>query len=122
MGNDSMIARALASGWQLSGIYTSGSGPPLAVTSSGCNASTYPGQGQCMPDLSPGSIGKNARINGSYGSSSNGTVAANLGKTHYVDSTAFKAATHVPTSPFSHRTPLHHLLLQHSPHTRAYNL
>jgi hypothetical protein len=122
MGNDSMIVRALAGGWQLSGIYTYGSGTPLAVVSSGCNASTYPGQGQCMPDLSPGSLGRNARINGSYGSSSNGTVAANLGKVQYVDSTAFKSATDVSTAPFSNGTHLQQFLLGNSPRTRPYNL
>jgi len=65
MGGNSMFGRALASGWQISGIYTYGSGTPMAVIWSGCTASTYPGQGQCMPDLGPNSLGRNARINGS---------------------------------------------------------
>ena len=58
-----------------------------------------PLQGQCMPDVAPGAT--NARINGSYGTSPNGTSACNLGigpnctAISYVDSKQFKNAANV---------------------------
>ena len=94
LGGNSMLGRTLAGGWTISGIYTYGSGTPLAVISSLCSATNSPLQGQCMPDLVPGA--QNARIGGSYGTSSGGTSACNLGigpgctAARYVDSTQFK--------------------------------
>jgi hypothetical protein len=88
MGNNSMLIRTLASGWQLSGIYTYASGTPMAVTWNGCSGTNYPGQGQCMPDTNPAFLGKTARINGSFGTGPNGTQLSNLGNVKYVDSTA----------------------------------
>jgi hypothetical protein len=94
MGGNSMLGRTLAGGWTISGIYTYGSGTPLAVISSLCSATNSPLQGQCMPDVVPGAT--NARIGGSYGTSSGGTSACNLGigpgctAARYVDSTQFK--------------------------------
>jgi hypothetical protein len=76
MGGSNAISRALASGWQLSGIYTYQSGTPVTVTYNGCNS---PGQGQCMPDLNPAFIG-NARISGGYGTGTGGRTACNLGQ------------------------------------------
>jgi Carboxypeptidase regulatory-like domain/TonB dependent receptor len=99
IGNNSMWVRAIAGGWTMSGIYTYGSGTPLAVISSTCSATNFPLQGQCMPDVTPGAI--NARIGGSYGTSSGGTSACNLGigpgctAARYVDSTQFKNAANV---------------------------
>jgi hypothetical protein len=99
MGANSMWVRTLAGGWTISGIYTYGSGTPLAVISSACSSTNFPLQGQCMPDVVPGAI--NARINGSYGTSSNGTSACNLGigpgctAVPYVDSKQFKNAANV---------------------------
>jgi hypothetical protein len=101
LGGNSMWARTLAGGWTLSGIYTYGSGTPLAVISSNCGNGSInsPGQGQCMPDVTPGAT--NARINGSYGTSSGGTSACNLGigpnctAVSYVDSKQFKNPTNV---------------------------
>ncbi len=99
IGSNSMMVRALASGWTISSIYTYGSGTPLAVISSLCNGTNSPLQGQCMPDVVPGAT--NARIGGSYGTSANGTSACNLGigpgctAARYVDSTQFKNATNV---------------------------
>ena len=93
MGGSSWIGRALASGWQLSGIYTYSSGTPVLVTYGGCNS---PGQGQCMPDLNPNFSG-NARINGSFGTGPNGRTACNLGQgigctaVKYFDTNGFKA-------------------------------
>jgi Carboxypeptidase regulatory-like domain len=122
MGGNSMVVRALASGWQLSGIYTYGSGTPMAVISSGCSPTSYPGQGACMPDINTAFIGKDARINGSYGTGPNGTVASNLGTIKYVDSTAFKSATDVSTAPFTGTTHLQQFLLGNAPRTRPFNL
>jgi hypothetical protein len=99
IGGTSMLVRTLAGGWQVSGIYTYGAGTPIAVTSSVCSATNFPLQGQCMPDLVPGAV--NARINGSYGTSSSGTTACNLGigpgctAVPYLDKTQFKNAANI---------------------------
>jgi TonB-dependent receptor-like protein len=99
MGGDSMLVRSLAGGWTMSGIYTYGSGAPIAVISSVCSSTNYPLQGQCMPDVVPGA--QNARINGSYGTAPGGTSACNIGigpgckAISYFDSTQFKNATNV---------------------------
>jgi hypothetical protein len=63
MGGHNTVVRALASGWQLSGIYTYGSGLPLAIVATGCNT---PGGGQCMPNYNTAFSGP-VRINGKYG-------------------------------------------------------
>jgi hypothetical protein len=117
LGNDSMLVRALAGGWQLSGIYTYASGNPLAVTWNGCSGTNYPGQGQCMPDLNPAFLGKNARINGSYGTSPNGTVASNLGTTPYINSAAFAVPASISTVSGAPQ-----YLLGNAPRTRPFNL
>jgi hypothetical protein len=99
IGSNSMLVRALAGGWTISGIYTYGSGSPIAVVSNACSGTNYPLQGQCMPDLQLGA--RNARINGSYGTGPNGTTACNLGigpgctAIKYVDSTQFKNAANI---------------------------
>ncbi len=116
IGNDSMLVRALASGWQISGVYTYSSGVPVAVIWNGCSATNYPGQGQCMPDVSPAFLGKSARINGSYGSGPNGTTFSNLGSTKYIDSTAFAIPANVST------LSTQQYLLGNAPRTRPLNL
>jgi hypothetical protein len=116
LGNESMLVRALAGGWQVSGIYTYASGTPMAVTWNGCSGTNYPGQGQCMPDLNPAFVGKSARINGSYGTAPNGTVASNLGKTSYVSSAAFLVPTNISS------TSTQQYLLGNAPRTRPLNL
>ncbi len=116
IGNDSMIVRALASGWQLSGIYTYASGTPMAVIWNGCSTTNYPGQGQCMPDLNPAYLGKTARINGSFGTGPNGTVASNLGSIKYVDSNAFQTPANIST------LSTQQYLLGNAPRTRPFNL
>jgi hypothetical protein len=77
IGSDSMIVRAIAGGWTLSGIGTYYSGTPLSVTSTACSGSFNPGAGQCMPNLNPTFTGKSVRQNGSWGQ---GMTALNLGK------------------------------------------
>ncbi|MDE3105924.1 MAG: TonB-dependent receptor [Acidobacteriota bacterium] len=120
-GANSLLVRSLAGGWQLSGIYTYASGTPMAITWSGCNGSTYPGQGQCMPDLNP-SFSGSARINGSYGTSPNGTTTCNLGigtgcaAVKYVDANAFSTPANVST------TSTAQYLIGNAPRTRALNL
>ena len=116
LGNNSLLVRALAGGWQVSGIYTYASGTPMAVTWNGCSGTNYPGQGQCMPDLNPAFVGKSARINGSYGTAPNGTVASNLGKTSYVNSAAFLVPTNISS------TSTQQYLLGNAPRTRPLNL
>ena len=99
IGSNSMLVRALAGGWTTSGIYTYGSGTPIAVISNACSGTNFPLQGQCMPDVVPGAI--NARINGSYGTAPGGTSACNIGigpgctAVHYLDANQFKNPTNV---------------------------
>jgi hypothetical protein len=120
IGGNSMLVRALAGGWTMSGIYTYGSGTPIAVTSNVCSATNYPLQGQCMPDLQPGA--RNARINGSYGTSPSGTTACNIGigpgctAIKYLDSTQFKNAANISAT----SAPIY--LIGNSPRTRPLNL
>jgi len=84
IGGSSFLMRALAGGWQFSGIYTFTSGAPLVITYAGC---TSPKLGQCQMDLNPNFKGKNPRINGRLGT---GTTAANLGTIPYIDKDAFQ--------------------------------
>ncbi len=113
IGNNSFLARTLAGGWQLSGIYTYSSGTPMAVTWSGCNANNFPNQGQCMPDVNPAYSRNTARINGSYGTGPKGTTTANLGAIKYVDSTAFQTPQHFATGIYQ---------IGNAPRTKAFNL
>ncbi|MDP9039316.1 MAG: TonB-dependent receptor [Acidobacteriota bacterium] len=123
IGGNSLLVRTLAGGWQLSGIYTYGSGTPVAVISSGCGNGSInsPGQGTCMPDVAPGAT--NARINGSYGTSASGVTACNIGlcsgvpAVKYIDAAQFKNPTNI--SPVS-SSPIY--LLGNSPRTRPLNL
>jgi hypothetical protein len=127
MGSDSVLARTLLGGWQVSGIYSYGSGTPVAVISGLCSGTTYPLQGQCMPDLVPGST--NARINGSYGTSAAGTSACNLGigpgctAIRYLDPSKFKPTTNISAiqpTPTSAGSPIY--LIGNSPRTQPLNL
>jgi hypothetical protein len=115
IGNDSMLVRSIAGGWLISGIYTYGSGTPVAVISSQCSGTTSPLQGQCMPDVVPGVT--NARINGSYGTGPNGVTNANLGNIKYINSTAFKTQTNVSSIAGS---PIY--LIGNAPRTQPINL
>lgn len=114
LGGESLLVRTLAGGWQISGIYSYGSGTPLAVKWNGCTA---PGQGQCMPDLNTsfsGYAGKNARTNGSWGK---GVTAATLGSVQYIDVNAFAT----PNNAFSSSSqPLY--LIGNAPRTKPLNL
>jgi hypothetical protein len=125
LGDNSFVVRSLASGWQLSSIYTYSSGTPMAVIWTGCTSTNYPGQGQCMPDLNPtfpGYRDNNARIHGSYGTGPHGTTACNLGigpgcvPIQYIDPNAFQTPANVSTS----STPQY--LIGNAPRTRALNL
>jgi hypothetical protein len=116
LGNDSKLVRALASGWQVSGIYTYSSGTPMAVVWNGCSGTNFPNQGQCMPDVNPAYLGKTARINGSFGGGPTGTVAANLGTVKYVDSGAFV----IPASESTNGQNIY--LIGNAPRTRPFNL
>lgn len=88
LGGGNRAGRWLASNWQISSIFTYRSGNPLAVVSSSCTSTTYPGQGQCMPDYNPSFAGA-ARINGKWGK---GATAANISSIPYIDKNAFQAS------------------------------
>ncbi len=82
IGAHNFMVRALAGGWELSGISTYSSGLPLFITSSACTATSLPNQGTCMPDLNPGFTGKNIRQNGKWGQ---GVTALTLGTLSYIN-------------------------------------
>jgi hypothetical protein len=82
LGGSNMLARTLAGGWQLSGIFTYATGTPLAITSSACSTSFQPTAGTCMPDLNPNFTGQSIRQNGSWGA---GTTAKTLGTIRYIN-------------------------------------
>lgn len=82
LGGDNFLVRALAGGWELSGIGTYTAGLPLFFTSSACTSTTEPGQGQCMPDLNPNFTGHNIRTNGKWGQ---GVTALTLGSVSYLN-------------------------------------
>lgn len=122
IGDSSRMVRVLAGGWQLSGIYSASSGTPLRVTWSGCNGSTYPGQGQCMPDMNTAFTSHTARINGGFGKGPNGVTTCNLGigtgckPVPYIDSTAFSTPQNVST------TSTAQYLIGNAPRTLAYGM
>ncbi|MGA2569354.1 MAG: TonB-dependent receptor [Terracidiphilus sp.] len=128
IGDSSWLVRNLAGGWQISGLYSASSGTPMAVTWSGCTGSTYPGQGQCMPDLNTLSedfANHTARINGNYGTSSSGTTACNLGiapigskctAIQYVDANAFTTPQNISTGTSAQ------YLIGNAPRTKALHL
>jgi hypothetical protein len=79
------VARALISGWNLSGVVTFATGAPLALTGSACNAGGI--LGTCIPNYNPAWTGTAIRINGNYG---DGNVLGSS-PTSYLDRTAFVA-------------------------------
>jgi len=128
IGNDSRLVRWAAGGWQISSIYTFSQGTPMAVTYSGCTGTTYPGQGQCMPDLSPTYTNKSNRVGGKWGSGPNGFNTCNLGinaagqtgcvPLPYVDNASFTAPQDL--APASINTTQHQYLLGNAPRTLPY--
>ena len=91
IGGDNWVVRTFASNWEFSGIFRYGSGKPILVTGTGCNA---PAQGTCMPDLAPGRDLGSARTNGGYGGP--GVTYANYSQKNYMDVTAFSALNVFP--------------------------
>jgi hypothetical protein len=116
LGSGNGFVSALVSGWQLSSIYTYGSGTPVQIVTTGCTA---PLQGQCMPDVNP-NYSHSPRINGGYGSGPNGRTAANLNSISYIDKTAFQAAAFVNPNTASNITKLN--LIGNVPRTGAFDL
>ena len=92
LGSGNGFVSALVSGWQLSGIYSYGSGTPVQIVYAGC---TTPLQGQCMPDNAPGFSPGSARINGRFGGGPNGRIASNLGKIQYINVNAFQKPVNI---------------------------
>ena len=122
-----MWMREIVGGWLLSGTYQYASGLPLVTTWSGGCTNAAPNSGACEPDINA-PLYSNARINGSYGTGPNGTVAGNLGLAggsvrQYLDPTKFKPAANIspiqPT-PTSAGVPIY--LLGNAPRTRAFDL
>jgi len=103
IGQNHLMVRALASGWELSGITTYSSGLPLFVTSSACSATSYPNAGQCMPDVNPNFAGP--IMNGKWGK---GATALNLGTKSYFNGTIAGSLGSACTSamPFCNSNPL----------------
>jgi len=83
-GGGNAIARAIAGGWQISGIYKYYSGSPLAVTGATC--SNLPDQGTCVPSYNPAFGSTNARMNGGWGS---GITPATASSTPFINKNAF---------------------------------
>jgi hypothetical protein len=78
------VARALVSGWNVSGVFVFTSGAPLALTGTACIAGGI--LGTCIPNYNPGFTG-NVRINGGYG---DGNVLGSS-PTSYLNRAAFVA-------------------------------
>jgi hypothetical protein len=100
-GGNSLLTREVVGGWQLSGVYTYGSGTPVNVTwSSGCTNQAVPNGVSCLPSINPNFT--NARQNGSYGTGPNGVVLTN--KTiQYLNPAAFQVPTDISTVPGFHQ-------------------
>jgi hypothetical protein len=81
---DNGVARALVSGWAISGIVSYATGAPLALTGTACNAGGI--LGTCIPSYNPAFSG-DVRINGNYG---DGNVLGSS-PTAYLNRTAFVA-------------------------------
>ena len=84
IGDGNAIVRAIASGWQISGIYKYYSGSPLAITGATC--SNLPDQGTCVPSYNPAFGSTNARMNGGWGS---GITPATASSTPFINKNAF---------------------------------
>ena len=129
IGNDSRLVRWAAGGWQISGIYVINQGTPTAATWSGCASATYPGQGQCMPDLNPNYTSKSNRINGKWGSGPNGFNTCNLGinalgqtgckAIQYVDPNSFQQPQDI-AAPAAVTAGSHQYLIGNAPRTLPY--
>ncbi len=119
IGRDSMLVRALASGWQLSGIYTYGSGTPVAVIWNGCGTGNinHPGQGQCMQDLNPAYLGKTARSQRKLSEPHPKAISPpTSARYQYFDFNAFQTPKNISTSSTAQ------YLLGNAPRTRPWNL
>ncbi len=78
------VARALVSGWRLSGVISYSTGSPLALVGTNCTSGGI--LGTCIPNYNPAFSG-NVRINGNYG---DGNVYGSS-PTSYLDRNAFVA-------------------------------
>ena len=78
------VARALVSGWRISGIVSFTIGSPLAIVGTACTSGGI--LGTCIPNYNPAFNGS-VRINGNYG----GGYVYGSSPTSYLDRTAFVA-------------------------------
>lgn len=127
IGADNLLVRHLLGGWDFSSIMTYVSGMPLTLSSSACTATSFVGQGTCMPDVNPNFEGgkKNIRKNGKWG---NGVTASTIGSVSYVrDYVASTTpgmgvggvACAASTGPFCNSAPL---TIGNAPRTGAFGL
>jgi hypothetical protein len=95
MGGNSWLTREVIGGWQLSAVYTYGSGGPVSVTWSGGCTNATPNAGTCFPSLNPAFTGS-ARQNGSYGTGPHGVVHTN-NTIQYLNPNAFQMPANIST-------------------------
>jgi hypothetical protein len=93
-GGNNVYMRRVFTGYQVSGIFQSFSGSPLALTAATAQCGTNPSQGTCLPTYNPAFTGP-ARINGSWGK---GVTALDVSK-RFIDPTAFMTSTSTATAP-----------------------
>jgi hypothetical protein len=93
-GGNSLLTREVVGGWQLTGVYTYGSGGPISVTwSGGCANQAVANGVSCLPSYNPSFTGS-PRQGGSVGSGPNGYIVSN--KTlQYLNPAAFQAPTDI---------------------------
>jgi hypothetical protein len=111
--------REVIGGWQVSGVYTYGSGGPISVTwSGGCANQAVPNGVSCLPSVNPAFTGS-ARQNGSYGSGPNGFILANAttAKIQYLNPNAFQAPKDISTV-----AGFHQYLIGNAPRTAPFGL
>ncbi|PYQ24576.1 MAG: hypothetical protein DMF79_01320, partial [Acidobacteria bacterium] len=102
-GSGNPLARALLSGWEVSGITQYRSGRPLGPMGAACN---LPNAGGCYADLSPGFSGP-ARINGDWGSGDvlGATPPSFIDRSAFVSPAAFTYGNSPRTLPYGLRGP-----------------
>jgi hypothetical protein len=98
------VARAVVSGWTLSGIETYTTGAPLVLAATGCNAGGI--LGSCFPNYNPAFTG-DVRINGNFGDGNvyGGSPTSYLDRTAFVDPPAYAFGSAPRSAPFGLTAP-----------------
>ena len=107
LGAGNRVVSAIASHWQISGVFNFSSGVPLTVSGSGCVVTGI--TSTCIASYNPDFSGP-VRINGSYGDGNviGGTTVAYLNKSAFVDPAAYTFGNLPRSAPFGLLSP--HLL------------